>query len=605
MKKKQIKTCLSLVALAWATSTVAQSPYILPGTLTDDIADRWDILYDLDSRAHASQRNNARKSLADRAWQMLSSADATNIDRLDALYLLADNNEYTRLLDGSNATDTMSRKKVYDESGMFYYMTDNPDRYNTEIVPNGERDPVFKYFYHTKANFFEVNTDNFSLRANPILDLKYGNGIDDANTIFQNTRGAEIRGLIDDNIYFYTSILENQARFNNFVERRIQNTEAIPGNGFFKTYQSGVIDRLSGYDYLNAQAYVGINATKSVAVEFGHGQHFIGNGIRSMLLSNTGQNYFYLKFNTRIWKFNYQNVFAELAPVSARQNPGDRVLPKKYMANHYLSYKPHRNLEVGIFEAVVFSREDHFEFQYLNPIILYRTVEQFLDSPDNALIGLNGKWNIKNRYQIYGQLMLDEFKLSEITSGNGWWANKYAIQLGVKALNLGGIDHLDAQVEYNRVRPYTYSHRDSLSAFPEVSTASYSHYNQPLAHPLGANFSEIIVDLQYRPSTEWQFRSRIISARYGVDPEGSSFGGNILLRTGLRGSDFGNEIGQGIGTNLLSLSLDMSYQFAHNYFLDLNLMYRSSDAEVDPLDLDTKYFGGGLRVNIGQVGVEY
>ena len=54
------------------------------------------------------------------------------------------------------------------------------------------------------------------------------------------------------------------------------------------------------------------------------------------------------------------------------------------------------------------------------------------------------------------------------------------IQLGAKYIDAFGIKNLDLQLEYNRVRPFTYSHRDSV--------ANYTHYNQPLAHPLGANF---------------------------------------------------------------------------------------------------------------------
>ena len=589
----------------------AQSPYVLPGTLTDEIADRWEILFDFDHQVFSTQRNRARKdinlmaqSLKSESFRSSKSIGVSNLDELDINYILDDNIEFNLEPYLSNTqSDGAESEKVYDSTGVFYYT-----KASQNIADNNQikkQKPILKYFYKTNANFFEVHNDNFDFIVNPILNLRYGSAIDDPNIIFQNTRGIEMRGLIDKNIYFYTSLLENQRGFNNYINTKIARDRTIPGQGFYKEFNSAVIDNLKGYDYLNAQAYVGINATKSVAIEFGHGNHFIGNGVRSLFLSNYGHNYFYLKFNTRIWKFHYQNLFAEIAPIASAQNPGDKLLPKKYMANHYLSFRPTKNLEFGIFEAVVFSRENRFEFQYLNPVILYRTVEQFLDSPDNALIGLNGKWNIKNRVQLYGQLILDEFKLSELTSGNGWWANKYGIQFGGKYINLFGIDHLDAQVEYNIVRPYTYAHSRPLENFPGQSTASYSHHNQPLAHPLGSNFKELLFNFRYRPTKKIFVNARIINTSYGQDPEGLNFGNNILLDTGSRVNDLGNFIGQGVSTTMQSLSLDVSYQFAHNYFVDLNFLYRNADADIDELDIETKYIGGGLRVNLGQVRLDY
>jgi hypothetical protein len=583
---------------------------VLPGTLTDEIADRWEILYDFDHNFYSTQRNRARKDvnwlahcLNSQDFRNEKSISISNLDAYDISYILSDNAEFDLESYYLEIISSDKKEKVYDSTGVFYYL--EKKEANIEGPQINEKKPILKYFYKSSANFFEIHKDNFDFIVNPILNLRYGNALDDPNIIFQNTRGIEMRGLIDNNIYFYTSLLENQRGFNNYINRRIDRDETIPGQGFFKPFQSGVLDNLNGYDYLNAQAYVGINATENVAIEFGHGNHFIGNGVRSLFLSNYGHNYFYLKFNTRIWKFHYQNLFAELAPIASAQNLGDKLLPKKYMANHYLSFKPTKDLELGLFEAVIFSRENTFEFQYLNPIILYRTVEQFLDSPDNVLIGLNGKWNIKNRYQLYSQLILDEFNLGMLKENNGWWANKYGLQIGAKAINFFGLDHLDVQVEYNIVRPYTYSHRDSLENFPNQSTASYSNHNQPLAHPLGSNFRELLFNISYRPSKRLYINSRIIATTFGQNPEGENFGSNILLISGSREMDFNNEMGQGINTKMLSLNLDISYQIAHNYFIDLNFLYRKSDADLDALDIETKYIGGGFRVNIGQLKLDY
>jgi len=122
------------------------------------------------------------------------------------------------------------------------------------------------------------------------------------------------------------------------------------------------------------------------------------------------------------------------------------------MATHYLSYKPTKKFEIGLFETVIFNRENQYELQYLNPVILYRVVEFGLGSPDNVLLGMNANYTFGGHFQAYGQMVLDEFNLTKLNEGNDWWGNKFGYQIGMKYYNAINIDHLDLQLEYNTVR---------------------------------------------------------------------------------------------------------------------------------------------------------
>ena len=271
---------------------------------------------------------------------------------------------------------------------------------------------------------------------------------------------------------------------------------------------------------------------------------------------------------------------------------------KKDNILHYLNFNITPNMTFGLFEAVMFNRNNNFEFQYLNPLIFYRTVEGAIGSPDNVLIGANGKWNLFKRFQLYGQLMLDELVFNELfVERRGWWANKIALQAGLKYIDVFGIDHLDAQIEYNIARPYTYSHRDS--------SASYSHFNQPLAHPLGANFKEAILKLRYQPFHKLVFDGRFLAMNYGEDTATENWGKSVLLSYQSRVQDFGNGIGQGVGTNTIIIGLDASYQIYHNMYIDAHFFYRKMDSENDALDNTTNYIGGGFRMNIGKTRMDF
>ncbi|MEM9918918.1 MAG: hypothetical protein AAF990_12525, partial [Bacteroidota bacterium] len=361
---------------------------------------------------------------------------------------------------------------------------------------------------------------------------------------------------------------------------------------FLKDYESTVVDIKDGYDFLNAQGYLGFNISKHVGLQLGHGRNFIGHGFRSMLLSDFSANYFYLKLNTRIWKFHYQNIFAELNATSPNASSSDELIPKKYLAAHYLSFRPNSKWSIGLYEAVVYHRQNQFELQYLNPVVLYRTIEQGLDSPDNVLLGLDVRWDAFRQFRLYGQLILDEFKFSELfIERRGWWANKLGWQLGVKYIDALNIDHLDVGLEVNSVRPYTFVHKDS--------SANYTHQNQSLAHPLGANFNEFLLTLRYQPIKRLVAEARLIRSRVGRDERNSNWGSNLLRSYQTREQDFGNEIGQGIETDITLLGLDLSYELFHDAFIDLYFQFREEKSEALPEQSTTSgYYGLGFRMNI-------
>ena len=551
--------------------------------------DRFDILYANPNVFHTSIKQSTRAeilemiTLIDSIYPTISKADVNNMQ-----WLANQNNHWI-------PQHSLASYQFVDSTKTFYsYETKISKK---RIIDERSKKPIFKHFYKTPAHLFEVEKKDFFLRVNPLFQFRLANVNDDDLLLFENQRGISIHGGIDEKIYFHTAILESQARYPEYVNGFRQEFRAIPGAGFVKNYQSRVFDFDNGVDFLLTNAYVGLNVSRHVNLELGHGRHFIGNGLRSLFLSDFATDYFYLKLNTRVWKFHYQNIFGELTRPDRTPGLGDQLLPKKYFAAHYLSLNILPTLNVGLFETVVFARENQFELQYLNPVILYRTVEGAIGSPDNVLLGLDVKWNIFKKASIYSQFVLDEFKISEISSGNGWWANKYGLQLGVKYLNILGIDQLDGQFEYNFVRPYTYSHNTGV--------ANYSHYNQTLAHPLGGNFREYLFQIRYQPTPKWSFVGRVISMQKGEDRDTLNFGSNILLPNNGRVSDFGNEIGQGVATKINIVGLDISYQFRQGLFLDLFYQSRNNDSDDNSRDLSNNYFGVGVRWNLARRWLEF
>ena len=431
-----------------------------------------------------------------------------------------------------------------------------------------------------------VDKDDFHLAIDPLFDFSVSKEKGQKKNLFTNTRGAQIFGAIGKQFTFYTGFYETQATFPEYLKTKIKTTDVVPGQGKVKLLEGG------GFDYGMAFGGVSYTPSKYFNVQLAHDKNFIGDGYRSLLLSDNSFNYPFLKLTADVWRFKYTVLYAEFIDLYSPHDP-DLGYRKKYGTFHYLDIKIGKPLYFGFFEAVIWKSDSlgarNFELSYLNPVIFLRPVEGSLDSPDNMLLGANVRWKISDHTSFYGQLLLDEFKLNEIKNGNGWWANKQAFQLGLKTFSFARIRNLNLQAEINFVRPFTYQHRSTLQ--------NYAHYNQALAHPLGANFIEEVILIDYRWK-HWYANTKIISAVIGYDTAGMNFGSNIFSNYFTYQNEYGNYILQGLRTNLLYYELKFGYTVnpLYNFCVELGIAVR--DIKNDLGGEKTMLITFGIRTNL-------
>ncbi|MEQ8926778.1 MAG: hypothetical protein RLO81_13245 [Fulvivirga sp.] len=502
---------------------------------------------------------------------------------------------YTRSSIGQYADSLLNEDKQLSHQDKFnleYLRNDNWEWTGTE--ENISKKTFLNHFYRAKSDLYHVREKNFDLHINPVLHLSGGRESDDDVTTQTNTRGIQIRGVVDGKVGFYSYIGENQVINPLYVRQQIASNIAVPHEGFWKNYKD------DGVDFFTARGYITFNATKHINLQFGHDRFSVGNGHRSMILSDNGPAYLFLKLNTQVWKINYTNIFANLtSDVFGNANGliANTSYPEKYMAFHHLGINIGKKLNIGVFESVIFDRTDSLgnnsiDIRYLNPIIFYRAVEQQNGSTDNVLLGLDFKWLAAKGVSFYGQFALDEFLLENLKEGSGWWANKFAVQLGGEYVDAFGINNLDLQLEANLARPYTYSHSSRYG--------SYSHYRQSLAHPLGANFYEGIGIVRYQPIDRLYLTGKLIYAQYGFDGVDENWGGNILLDNNSREMNFGNEIAQGQQADLTYLDFTATYMWKHNFFIDGKIVSRNLSTDIASADSDTNFLSLSVRWNIPQ-----
>src|SRR5437773_5464774 len=211
-----------------------------------------------------------------------------------------------------------SRLSIIDGYNMRRALSNNIE-WTNDVSSFQSKKPWGKTFYQTPGTLYEVHSKDFDLAVNPVLQFQLSKENKNDQTLFLNTRGVTVRGKIANKIGFDSYITDNQERDPLYVQAWEKKFQSVPGEGYYKYFKT------TGYDYFDARGYFTFGVTKYVDVAFGYDKNFIGNGYRSLFLSDFSNNILFLKLNTRIWRFNYQNLFMELHP--AETNPSNRLLP--------------------------------------------------------------------------------------------------------------------------------------------------------------------------------------------------------------------------------------------------------------------------------------
>lgn len=452
-------------------------------------------------------------------------------------------------------------------------------------------------------NLVAMQGEDYWFTLNPILDLQLGRSQSDiSNSTFVNTRGIQFNGGLGKTVNFTTTIYESQGRFAGYFNRYAEsikpsggNPAIIPGIGIAKDFKT------DAYDFPLAEANLAFTPSHFFNLNLGYGRNFLGDGYRSLLLSDGASPYPYFKVNTTFWKIKYTNIYTWLKDVRPEVTE-DRTYATKYVASHYLSLNVTNRLNLGLFESVVWTDQNNrgFDMSFVNPIIFYRAVEFSSSSRSgNALLGLTSKYKWNNQINFYGQFLLDEFSLNDVKAGDKSWKNKFGYQLGAKYYHAFNVKNLLLQLEYNHVRPYVYAHSEAIT--------NYGHNNQSLGHNWGGNFKEVVAIARYFKGRYFA-DAKITFGQRGLDfnttEDSFNYGGNIYLDYDIdRPFDTGVAVGQGNKTTIFIADLQAGYLInpSTNMKLFGSLIYRSFDPTAETANTfkeNTTWFSLGLRCDI-------
>lgn len=361
-----------------------------------------------------------------------------------------------------------------------------------------------KFFFDNLINIKDKNK-KFRFSINPVLNFEYGRNFSDTiknRQLYNNGRGFVANGYIGERFYFETMVVESQSMFPNYIETLAKNTSVVPGQGRWKPYKS------RGFDYAFSSGFISCQITKNLNLQLGHGKQKIGNGYRSLFLSDNAFNYPYIRITQQWFKgrVQYTNIYASLMNLdsaSTKSPPNtERLFQKKAASFQNLSINLSKRINVGFFQGMIWQAGDrnnvqHFDWQYFNPVIFTNLAFYGLNNKNNILIGADFNIKITKKLSLYGQLMADDLSNTR-TTGNGW-----GYQIGAKYFNAFKVKNWFLQAEYNSVSESAYTNPLTANSVNQ----SYSQYNQNLAYTPG-NGNELVL------ITDYKFKRLFVNMRY-------------------------------------------------------------------------------------------
>lgn len=349
------------------------------------------------------------------------------------------------------------------------------------------------------------------------------------------------------------------------------------------------------FRYFDFEGSLEYSPTENIRFSAGKERNFLGAGIRSLLLSDNSNSYPYFKSEIDVWKIKYIWLIADMYDKSVLGAVSPDYVTDKRVFMHYLSLNIGKYINFNFFESVLSTKYDenfndrNYDWSYYNPVIFYRPAEFANGTSDNALMGAGLNFKYKKTI-LYTQFMLDDLIVSEFKNKTGWWGNKFGVQAGIKSYDLFKVPNLFFALEYNAVRPYTYSHGKV--------NLNYGNYYTPLAHPLGANFEELALVLNYRNS-RLIFNVELSAFRKSYDTQSTvSFGGDIYKSYEYRTGQYDIRFLQGEKSDNYYLHTSISYLINPQSGLKLTAGYINKERNfIVPLYEDYLYFGISTNIS--------
>lgn len=308
---------------------------------------------------------------------------------------------------------------------------------------------------------------------------------------FKRWIGLNVTGKISDWFNFFVDFRDH-GEFNGAVDSKKE---------FSTETGASIITPKGGIEYSDIRGGLSVNWSWG---EFSFQKDYftLGNGEFGQLIHSTkAPSYPFIRFFIQPvdWlRFNYfhgwlNSLFVDSIGYYYRENSDFKYnnlnFVNKYVAINQLSITPFENIDISFGNSSVYKGELKVEmllpfmfFKYLDRDLGKRTIED-----GNGQMFFDIAIRKPTNYKFYGTFFLDVTEIRNLFKAdfhNTW----FGFTFGMKRIDLL-TNNLDFTIEYTRINPWVYEHRDS--------TTTYKHLNYTMGHWIGQNADQFRIQIDY------------------------------------------------------------------------------------------------------------
>jgi hypothetical protein len=381
---------------------------------------------------------------------------------------------------------------------LYFYMQEfgiSNKAQNKNALNNGDTTHFFKKDPQGRWRTFYYKEKNNTIHLDPIIGGSIGAYKNEM--VVERNAGVTMWGSIENKVDYLLSF--NDISLNGAGIKNMPSFSAVP-----KYVNIGASESVNSKNYNELRASVSYRF-KNGFVSAGQDRFSYGYGQDAQIvLSQNVPAYPYVKLQYQPFKwlqFNYMHAWLQsnIIDSSASYNYGNNTYggyhqqyQPKYYATHSFNFIIKPGVEINLGESIVYTNS--LNAAYLIPVMYFKSYDNTSNN-QNILAGDNGQlfvgFNIRRwipKTQLYGQLFIDEIRLSEIFSKQN--RNQLGYQLGIKKSGWLPKDHLVMGVEYTRNRPFIYSNINPV--------LNYTHHGQNLGDWMGNNADRFLLYAQYK-----------------------------------------------------------------------------------------------------------